>query len=566
MRKVISLFYFLLIVLSLNSQNFQWVRTFPMNDIADIYQTVRDSEGSTISVASFEGSGDFDPGIGVNNINSNGSKDIVFFKLDSFGLFLWAKRIGGTGSDIAPDIAVDNQNNLYITGRYSGQVDFDPGTANNFGGSTTTQPDMFIAKYDKDGNFIWKRTYSSTNVAIGTSIDVDSSGYVYVAGYFKGVLDVNPSPAVDTMLYLGSNHRIFISKFNSNGSFIWAKKFIVLSGFPISSRYGPNIHVDKAGNLYAYGSFSGTQDFDPATSTNIISSVGNMDGYISKFTKNGNLAWTKHLKSNGIVACNDLIADNSLNIHIVGHFYDSMEIVSSSTPQKLYGQGSTTGFISKIDSSGNLVWAKTSQGSINNDFSRITLDRLNNSYVAGFNQTNTIPRPAAELYKFNSSGSLLWNLSFVFTNSVNSPDLKRGSLIVDNSSNVYFEGYIVNGAVDFDPGPGSVIRHTSGINRALFLLKLNQNGLFTNINEITEQSRIDIWPNPNQGLFQVRLDNMLKDSINPNESIKIYSSTGKKVAQYPVSKLNSGTFDLSFLPSGIYLLNVSSFSKKLLIQ
>src|SRR5262245_21645591 len=86
-----------------------------------------DSSGNVYTTGIFSSTADFDPCPGFFNLVSNGQTDIFILKLDSSGNFVWAKQIGGATYDAGESLAIDSIGNVYITGAFSGTVDFDPG-------------------------------------------------------------------------------------------------------------------------------------------------------------------------------------------------------------------------------------------------------------------------------------------------------------------------------------------------------------------------------------------------------------------------------------------------------
>ena len=86
-----------------------------------------------------------DPGAGVSNLTSAGDNDVFVSKLDASGNFLWARSMGGTGSDYGYDIAVDASGIVYTTGWFSSTVDFDPG-AGTVNLTSAGARDIFVQK------------------------------------------------------------------------------------------------------------------------------------------------------------------------------------------------------------------------------------------------------------------------------------------------------------------------------------------------------------------------------------------------------------------------------------
>lgn len=111
------------------------------------------------------GTADFNPGTGTANLTTAGQSDIYISKLDADGNFLWAKRIGGNSWDDGSGISLDATGNIYVTGHFSGTVDFDPGagTANL---TSAGNYDIFICKLDAAGNFLWAKKLATAMAII----------------------------------------------------------------------------------------------------------------------------------------------------------------------------------------------------------------------------------------------------------------------------------------------------------------------------------------------------------------------------------------------------------------
>ena len=112
-------------------------------------------------------------------LTNAGINDVFLTKYDSLGNLVWARRAGGTGSDTAYAVAVDAAGNIYITGAFSSVADFGGVTLTNYGMS-----DLFVAKYDPAGNVLWARNAGGAGYAYGYGI-ATSGPYVYVTGSFQ---------------------------------------------------------------------------------------------------------------------------------------------------------------------------------------------------------------------------------------------------------------------------------------------------------------------------------------------------------------------------------------------
>ena len=242
-----------------------------------------DSSGNIYSSGIFAGLVDFDPSNGEANLTSVGTNDIFISKFNPAGVFLWAKQYGGSSSDRNTPIFVDSNGNIYASGDFSGTVDFMPGEGvSNLTAAGTK--DNFILKLDSSGNLSWVKRFGSNGAsATGARTSVDINGNVYYTGAFSGTVDFDPGDVVLELTSSGSSQDIFVSKLNSLGAFVWAKR---IGGS--SSDSGQAIALDNTGNVYTTGYFTGNIDFDPGDGTaNLTSDIGK-DIFISKLDSSGN--------------------------------------------------------------------------------------------------------------------------------------------------------------------------------------------------------------------------------------------------------------------------------------
>jgi hypothetical protein len=226
----------------------------------------------------YNGTIDFDLGTNVTNLTSNGSDDIFILKLDSNGVFIWAKSIGGSNNrDIGESITGDSLGNVYITGRFRGTVDFDP----NFGIwnlSSVGGEDIFVLKLDSNGNFIWAKSFGNDSSNWGQSIICDSENNLYITGFFSNTVDFDPSENVSNLISNGQSD-IFILKLDTLGDFIFANS---MGGS--SSDWAYSISFDNLNNLLLTGKFYGNSDFDPETTSFLLTPNGQDDVFIVKLS------------------------------------------------------------------------------------------------------------------------------------------------------------------------------------------------------------------------------------------------------------------------------------------
>jgi hypothetical protein len=198
------------------SGNYVWAKS--MGGISgDVgYSIDMDALGNVYISGYFQGAADFDPGNGTANLTSAGFEDIFVSKLDNSGNLIWAKRIGGTSSDLGESIAVDAAGNAYITGYFKETADFDPGIGTADLTSAGTE-DIFVSKLDASGNFVWVKRMGSSSSDVGFSIAIDASSNVYTTGYFGETVDFDPGIGTANLTSAGSED-IFVSALSQTGA------------------------------------------------------------------------------------------------------------------------------------------------------------------------------------------------------------------------------------------------------------------------------------------------------------------------------------------------------------
>lgn len=459
-----------------------------------------DAQGGVYTTGEFRGTSDFDPNQGVFNLVSAnfGYHDIFISKLDFSGNFVWAKQMAaGAGHSIT----VDEAGNVYTAGYFVGTVDFDP----NVGTYSLTAAglDMFISKLDASGNFIWAKNMGGPGSDIVNSIAVDLAGNVYITGQFQGTADFDPNAGVFN-LTSASGDDTFISKLDVSGNFVWAKS-IVGGGGNDECR---SIALDKAGNTYVAGHFSNTADFDPNAGIYNLSAAGGAIGFVLKLDSSGNFIWAKNWGGD----INNISIDKWNNVYSTGNFGGTVDFDPNAGVYNLTGANSDI-FISKLDSLGNFVWAVGMLGGpqTQNGGASIANDTLGNVYTTGsFIDTvdfdpgpgvyNLITTPAGGagggfVSKLDALGNFAW------AKLVDGAIGVDVSIKLDQSGNIYTTGIFYD-TVDFDPN-AAIFNLFSAGDDDIFVQKLSPFGV--GISEQTNPNINTIYPNPSNGPYTIEL-------------------------------------------------------------
>jgi hypothetical protein len=419
-----------------------------------------DSSGNVYTTGFFRGTVDFDPGVGIANLTTEKlDEDNVFVsKLDASGNFVWAKHFRGASYVTSWSVAVDSSGNVYTTGSFYGTVDFDPGVGTT-NLTAASLGDVFVSKLDASGNNVWAKQFGGTGGwGQGVSVAVDSSGNVYTSGRFSGLVDFDPGVGVANLQERG-NPDGFVSKLDASGNYVWAKQFT-------STTYGTyvaSVAVDSSGNVYTAGTFRGTTDFDPSVGTANLTSANNEDVFVSKLDASGNYVWAKQLGGTDYPQIGNSVAvDSSGNVYTTGWFSGTADFDPGVGTENLTSAGGRDVFVSKLDTSGNYVWAKQLGATSNDEAQSVAVDSSRNVYTTGtFNS-------AFFVSKLDSSGNLVW------TKQLGGGAFASWSVAVDSSRNVYTTGDFLD-TVDFDPGDGTANLTAAG-SIDVFVLMLDASG------------------------------------------------------------------------------------------
>ena len=470
---------------------FGWAKGMGGTDTDISLAIALDSAGNVYTAGFFKGTVDFDPGAGTTNLTSAGEEDIFISKLNKHGNFVWARSFGSTGYDTAADIVVDSAGNVYTTGSFKGIVDFNPG-AGTFNLTSEGSADIFVSKLNSSGNFVWARRIGGTGYESTTAMALDSAGNILTTGSFQGTVDFDPGAGTADLTSAGGDE-IFVSKLDSSGNYVWAA---AMGG--IKHEGGTDIAVDSTGNVYTTGYFFGTVDFDPGSGTTNLTSVGgSIDIFVSKLNSSGNYVWAKTMGGTNQDRGYAIAVDSTGDVYTSGEFQDTADFDPGAGATNLTSAGQEDIFVSKLDSSGNFVWAKGMGGTNNDRAQAMELDSAGNIYTSGFFSgtvdfdpgTGTANRTSAGgsadifVSKLNSSGNYVW------AKSMGGTDTDGGyAIALDSAGNVYTSGYF-QGTADFDPGTGTANLTSAGGSVDIFVSKLvNKKSLI-----LRSQAKYDGW-------------------------------------------------------------------------
>ncbi|MDD4223998.1 MAG: T9SS type A sorting domain-containing protein [Candidatus Cloacimonetes bacterium] len=476
MRDIVFLFLILLLLAATNlsaqsEPEWQWAAQAGGTGSEAGSAIATGINGNSYAAGCFYGTSCF----GTTQLNSSGNSDIFVAKLDQNGNWVWAIQAGGASFDEAKCITVDSSENIYISGYFSETASFGSTSLGSDGGR-----EVFVAKADSDGNWLWAVSAGGTGNERGLGIAVDSTGGIYLTGFFEDTAYFGP-----LLLTSSGGNDIFVAKLDGEGDWLWA-----FNAGGSGSDVGRAVSVFGDACLYVTGSFTETVLFGNTT----LTSSGGKDVFIGNLDTNGNWIWAKKAGGASDESAHGIAGDNAANVYLTGRFIGVIHFGDIS----LSSSGFEDCFIAKLDSDGNWQWAVRAGGP-GQDFGEfVAVDNAANVYFTGYFEDTasfgsawfaSIGYVDIFVAKLDSDGNWQWAVQAGGTNY----DFGKG-IAVDGSAHIHLTGSFLGTA-----GFGTISLGTNGASD-IFVAKLSPGGVWLN-DAITPQipglSRLDgVYPNP----------------------------------------------------------------------
>jgi gliding motility-associated-like protein len=366
MKKV--LLYVLLILGSHTKAQTFWAQSSGGNNADEAMDVCVDANGDTYVTGYFTNSALFQS---FNMASASaGIPDGFIYKTNSAGQMLWAKKFGGIGSDRGISMKVDNNGDIILCGYFFGPAQFGSFNVNSVAGSE----DVFVAKIDPNGNFIWVKTMGGNLTDIPSAVTVDLNNNILLTGSFQGVATFGAgtfTSMTDPNSTLPS-YDAFTTKLSSTGTFLWTRV-----GTAKYTDRGLNIATDNVGDVYVCGQFSDTITFGNTHNNQIMNAV-----FLIKYSASGNEIWFRKAAGTSAIAYG-LAIDVSNNIYMSGDFTGSLAYYGSSSNSFLTGNFTNKVYVLKISSGGNYIWGHADASKNYVSARDLTLDNLGAPYIFG---------------------------------------------------------------------------------------------------------------------------------------------------------------------------------------
>lgn len=577
-------------LLNLSTANVNLVFTIGTNEVTQIGGTARASDGNYIITGGFTGSIEF----GSETITSSGGYDFFIAKFDNAGNPIWIRTATGLAS-IADNLSVDggialtvdpSTGEIYVGGTFVKQMTFLDAEGNVILELSDGRSDnlinfeLFVAKYDADGNLEWALGGESGSIAAATdlnsgrnmvtSIILDGDGNPYVGGRFSGT---NLFGEEVTVVGEGD---FFLASLDTDGSAPFWVSVAGTSGDDVLL----SLSVDALGYINVLGVIGEGLFELPDSDITWYNESETYDTFVMSYDNNGEWYFASFLGAGEQVVGQDVASDPIGSIYVTGRFageasFAGSDLVLNSTVQE--------GFLAKYDLNGDALWA-IQFGADNETASgrRVVADAEGNTYVYGVFRTMGVFGKETEmpdtlyangftdmfLMKYDTEGNYQW-VRRLDGSDTESLDLIHSDVNRVNSNPTQMVYSDVNGpevtiSGDFN---GTLFDLTAPADVRLgFVAAIDVTDLVTSAETIASQPQglaaVSVYPNPVSDMARIGFTLGQQERV----SIELTNTLGQRVMDISGQTYSSGshtvTLDAAGLNAGLYFCTVTTGSHR----
>jgi len=451
-----------------------WVHQYGGTDVTLGTSVAADDSGNVYAAGTFSGGLNLNLGSGLSPVTAITGRNVYITKVNAAGNLSWAKYFqGGTNTNYVNAVAVDDSGNVYAAGRFRDSMDFNPGGGGYklyTLGTGSSAYDIFIAKLDASGNFVWAKQIGGKYTDMVLNLQLDGAGNIYAVGQVNDTVDFDPGPGVYELT--GAGNTCFLLKLNNSGAFGWAKR---IPG--ITQIKGLAVNKGTA-DLYAAVGFSSTLNLTMSSGSYTLVPDSAANILILKLDSSGAFSWVKQISSSKSCGIGGIALDKYGSIYLTGSVSGTMDFdpdpaatyhltvtgtYKLSSPTIYPGIGA---FVAKLDSAGSFQWASLLDANRSALPQNIAVEAGGKAvYTIGYFRdtidldpgTGTLQftvgtEVATYVSKLDAHGNLGWGASFVSLTSATS----GYGIATDKSGYVYTTGDFLK-QVDFDPSATSTV-------------------------------------------------------------------------------------------------------------
>ena len=500
---------------------------------------------------------------------NGGTADGFIVKFNNFGQLIWGTYFGGNGNDSINGIDIDSNNNIYIVGVTDSTTNI--ATAGSYQQTNAGNKDFFIASFSQNGNILWSTYYGSTNDENDTPLITGSVSYKRVqichdklnSFYISGYSFSNDLGTIGTFQPNKQQSQNIIAKFNNSGTRIWCT-YYGINGNYITSLSCNSTSLLVRGKtaecsppLNIYNTYHGSAgSFQPVPNSCFST-------FLSKFNIDGQREWSTYYPSSGTTT--NAVKLKNDKIYISGYSANTTAVTTSGAFQETTSGNISTSHLVQFNENGTRNWgtycglnSPSTTSTFGSFTANISIDDQNKIILSGATglDSNIATTDAYQsinsgidgyIAKFDENGQKIWGTYY----GGNKQELDM--ICHPHQDNFYVVGntYSSTGMTtpncyqenlqNLDPN------NTDPVN--VFIAYFVPNPLKT---ASFEEKNIKIYPNPNNGIFNINLDNNLNEAF----GLEIYNILGEKV-QTQIINQNQTEIKTNNLSKGVYFVKIS---------
>lgn len=331
--------------------------------VADV---VTDRFGNLYAVGWFN-SADFV--IDGTSIPLYGDFSAFIVKFDEDLSLQWARSVGNNSLDLAQAAHLDNDNNLIVSGYfYSTSVQFDCFTLQR-----ASRSEMFVAKYDHDGNVQWAKGTQGMDSGFWVDISVNTvNDVILTTSFVSGGVSLGDKSVTGT-----GGYDSFIASLTESGNVSWMRSFGGVDG-PMPD-YITGLDTDSDDNIVVTGFFE--SDFMKFDDILIPKRTFSENFFVAKLTNEGTTLWAKGSAKDSDSGGYDIAVDKNNNIFVTGRFFNGETAFDNIS---LSGEGYADIFVVEYTPAGIATRAKSFGGPLFESGQKLALDAAGNVVVSGY--------------------------------------------------------------------------------------------------------------------------------------------------------------------------------------
>lgn len=252
----------------------------PFLQAATVEAVTLDDLGNVYACGTYYGQVDFDPGPGVQTLDSMPTVQFWTFalKLNAAMELDWAFSLK-TYDDAVPAIAVDGAKNVWVATTYGAAIDADPGPGSVMYNCSGGGRCGLIVKVDAAGNYSWSGDLDAIGYSVADAVSADGAGAVVVAGSYDGTCDFDPGPATNNLVAQGLGANAYVLQLDTSGTFQYQSTVPGNGG----ASWARSVATTESGAFVVSGSFTANASLDPTDVSQTTSSMGDEDVFVQRF-------------------------------------------------------------------------------------------------------------------------------------------------------------------------------------------------------------------------------------------------------------------------------------------